>query len=360
MIPLKRKLIISLIIIIPLVSGFPVQTRCGSGDNRGDHTPADERKDDLKSKIILVNERGTVRSLKLSTVGPRIPVKGVRFLVKEGDHVEKGERVMEVSREEAEQLLGAAQTNVDVLEAQLRAVTVVELPSRKYLLKCSEIEARQTLKTLEVSLKAQKKLFEKKLCSQFQLEEAETKYELAGLRHDEISLRISHINDGPLAARASGLKAKLKTARNKLVELEENISENALLSPQSGEVLLIQENVQSFLQKHSPNKDIDGEMGGVSPDFLLVGDISKVIVDLAIFQSDICHINIGTPVSIKADYAPGKVFSGAITSISSTAVPRGNSSIFIVKTKVENPDGILKPGTSVDVTINPGATDKTE
>lgn len=91
-----------------------------------------------------------------------------------------------------------------------------------------------------------------------------------------------------------------------------------------------------------------------------VGDMSDCWVKVYISSTQLGLIKVGQPVSVKVDSFPGRVFAGTIKEISQSAefTPRQSITqreranlVFAVKVRVDNAEGILKPGMPADVVI---------
>ncbi len=91
-----------------------------------------------------------------------------------------------------------------------------------------------------------------------------------------------------------------------------------------------------------------------------VGDMNDCWVKVYISSTQLGLIKVGQQVSVKVDSFPGRTFPGAIKEISQNAefTPRQSITqreranlVFAVKVKVDNAEGILKPGMPADVVI---------
>ena len=91
-----------------------------------------------------------------------------------------------------------------------------------------------------------------------------------------------------------------------------------------------------------------------------VGDMNDCWVKVYISSTQLGLIKVGQQVSVKVDSFPGRTFPGTIKEISQNAefTPRQSITqreranlVFAVKVKVDNAEGILKPGMPADVVI---------
>jgi cobalt-zinc-cadmium efflux system membrane fusion protein len=91
--------------------------------------------------------------------------------------------------------------------------------------------------------------------------------------------------------------------------------------------------------------------GAANPSLFTIADLSKVWVMLEVPQSEISKIKSGANVTFTTEVAPGKKFNGRVTVLGQSfdAASRTAS----IRTEVDNPESILKPGMMVlaEVTV---------
>ena len=89
-------------------------------------------------------------------------------------------------------------------------------------------------------------------------------------------------------------------------------------------------------------------------------DLSDIYVRVYIPEKDIGKIRLGNPARIYTDAFPDTFFKGEVAEVSQKAefTPKDvhveeerTKLVFGIKVKIENPQGYLKPGMSVDVKI---------
>ncbi len=91
-----------------------------------------------------------------------------------------------------------------------------------------------------------------------------------------------------------------------------------------------------------------------------VGDMNDCWVKVYVSSAQLGLIKVGQSADVKVDSFPGRVFAGTIKEISQNAefTPRQSITqrersnlVFYVKVRVDNADGVLKPGMPADVVI---------
>ena len=91
-----------------------------------------------------------------------------------------------------------------------------------------------------------------------------------------------------------------------------------------------------------------------------VGDLEDCWVRIYVASTQLGRVRLGQTARLKVDSYPDRTFRGKVTEIAQDAefTPRQTLTqeeranlVFFVKVKIENPQGILKPGLPVDVEL---------
>ncbi len=145
-------------------------------------------------------------------------------------------------------------------------------------------------------------------------------------------------------------KAVLKEAQANVAYYQSKLDDTIIKTPVDGTVIF---------KAHEP-----GETVSPGNTILTVVDMKGLYARVDIDETKIGRVELNGPAYITVDGVPGKVFKGRVTEIDRYAefatqrdVIRGREDIktFRVKVSVLNdPDRILKPGMTVEVTIPPG------
>lgn len=147
--------------------------------------------------------------------------------------------------------------------------------------------------------------------------------------------------------------ASVAQLRSTLKELETQLSDTVVRSPGSGTVIrryieqgeLITSGVSSF-------------SSGMT--ICTVADLSQMLVIPEINEVDVAKVRVGQPVEVTVDAAPNRLFHGVVAAIApastqalDAAAGAGQGGVikFRVKVRVANPDRILRPGMSANVSI---------
>ena len=232
-----------------------------------------------------------------------------KLLVDEGDSVLKDQVLIELETKELQAQLKQAQAAYQVSLAQLA-------------------QSKSNSENLKTNLERTRQLFKAGSATQQQLDDQETKYQMA---KDQLS-SATHLTEQNKAS----------------IELiQVNIDNSVIKSPINGLVL-------------SKNTEI-GEVVMPGSSLLTLGDLYHPWVKIYIKETDLGKVKLGQKAQVKIDTYPDKVFEGKVTYISSQAefTPKNIQTkeervklVFGIKVSLDNPLQILKPGMPADVILS--------
>jgi len=90
---------------------------------------------------------------------------------------------------------------------------------------------------------------------------------------------------------------------------------------------------------------------------LRMADLNEVQVRTLVDETDIGVIEAGLEATIKVEAYPNQDFTGTVLQVEPQAVVEQNVTLFAVLTRIQNREGLLKPGMNADVEIVIGARD---
>ncbi len=262
----------------------------------------DRKKDDQLSAS------GTIEITEVE-VSSKLAGKIEKLLVDEGDSVLKDQVLIELETKELQAQLKQAQAAYQVSLAQLA-------------------QSKSNSENLKTNLDRTRELFKAGSATQQQLDDQETKYQMA---KDQFN-SATHL-----------------TEQNKaMIDLiKVNLDNMVIKSPINGLVL-------------SKNTEI-GEVVSPGSSLLTLGDLFRPWVKIYIKEPDLGKVKLGQKAQVKIDTYPDKVFEGKVTYISSQAefTPKNIQTkeervklVFGIKVSLDNPLQILKPGMPADVVLS--------
>lgn len=181
--------------------------------------------------------------------------------------------------------------------------------------------------------------------AQAQLRNAETNYE-----------RMKQLYEGAIATKQEFENAALAVANAKTSVISAEIAlENSKIALEDTEVrapiggTIITKNVERGAVITSPGSGVgDGTV------LLRMADLSLVQVRTYVDQTDIGKIRPGLPATVTVEAYPNRPFMGEVFKIEPKADTIQNVTMFAVLVRIDNREGLLRPGMSSEVKIDVG------
>ncbi|MCK5511605.1 MAG: efflux RND transporter periplasmic adaptor subunit [Thermodesulfovibrionia bacterium] len=262
--------------------------------------------ENLKTELIKKGDlKITVAATGVVTPYVEVEVKSkaggeiVSFPFEEGDILKKGDVAVKLDPETEQSRVNQANADLLVADARLE-------------------KAKITLKDEELRLKRQRSLFEDKVISRQDLDNAVIAAEMAR-------------SDVKIA------EAELIRAREALKEAKDRLKDTEITAPLNG----------TILKKYAEEGQvIASTTSSVSEGTLLftMADLNRLYIEAMVDETDIGRIKPGQTVSITADAYLGKTFRGNIIRISPQGRVESTITVFDVTIEVEDKDKtMLKP-----------------
>ena len=293
------------------------------------------------SKIATV-ERGTMVRSVVAT-GKIEPITKVEIKSKANGIIEKlfvdvdhvvapGQVLAELDKENLTARLREARANLQAAEAARAGAEAQE--------KKNEIEAEAPdVAFARRNHERAQQLFNQKLVSQSQLDEAKSALEQAENRQ-----------------RASG--GQLVVARARIVEATANVAQ-ARAAVERAEEELANATIRAPIRATVLTRDVEIgspvssilNMGANASLVMTLGDIEKVFVRGKVDEADIGRVRLGQPAKITTETFRDRVFDGRVTQISPIGMEKDNVTTFEVEVSIDNPGKELKANMTANAEI---------
>ncbi len=268
------------------------------------------------------------------------------ILVKEGEHIKKGDRLL---------LQENVQANADV-QAQAAAINSNE--SGVLAADASYTAARADLIQQEANLEKAKLdfgrgqgLFKDGLIPKQDFDQRKTSYDAAVAAADASRARVQ-----AQKAQLEQVRSQLNQSKAVLVRTKDVLSKTTYVSPING--------IVSYLPVRLGEYVVPGIQNANGSFLMTLSDMSIVTSEVKVDETDIVNVRIGQDADVTIDAIPGKIFKGKVTEIGSQAVLRSSglattqtttsnqeAKDFKVVVTLESPPENLRPGLSTTAKI---------
>jgi len=291
---------------------------------------------------IVVAERGDIaRSVvargkiePLSKVEVKSKANGIikALLVDVGDTVKEGQILAELDKEDLQAQVREAKATLDGEEANFQAATAAEAKAR--------IEAANPeLEFARRDAERAQGLFQQKIASQQQLDDANRAYEVSKNRQQLLEAIARSA-----AAQVDQARARVAAAKASLDRAEETLSYATIRAPFSGIVLTrpteVGDAVSSILN-----------LGSAATLIMTLGDVSSVYIKGDVDEADIGKASCGQRVRTKVESFPNESFEGVVKRIDPMGKELNNVTTFEVRVTISNPQGKLRANMTANAEI---------
>ena len=301
-------------------------------------------------KVFLKKEKGITATgtieVTLADVVPKINGYMSKLTIQVGDLVQAGQVITHIDKPEAEAQLLADQSALAKAKVQL---SDLEKGPRQEEIEQADanLAAAQSLyNKAQGDLERYRTLYQTGAIAAQQIDSIQSNYDVAynSLRSAQAQQRLLLEGNRPDVIEAQRLETQRYQALISVTKA--TLADRDIVSPLTGVVLT--KNYQN------------GEYVNPGSAIATIGDLNDCWVKIYISSEQLGLIKLGQSVNVKIDAYPDKVFAGTIKEISQNAefTPRQSITqqeranlVFYVKVKIDNSEGILKPGMPADVVI---------
>jgi HlyD family secretion protein len=289
-------------------------------------------------------ERGPIRSM-VSTNGKIEPIQNFEahapiattvkhLLVKEGDHVRKGQLLLQLDDEDIR--TQAARAQAQIKSAQADQASLKTGGTQEELIKLNDdlANARTTRDAAQRNLEALRRLQQEGAASPGEVRQQEDVLQRAQADLTSLEQKKKERYSQPEAAKIEAETAVAQTAYD---AAEEALSKSSVRAAFDGIVYSLPIKQGAFVQT--------GDL------LLQEANLSQVLVRAFVDEPDIGRLQPGQKVEVTWDAIPGRTWTGSVSTVPSTVKPRGNRNIGEATCTLDNPGLRLLPNVNVGVTI---------
>jgi HlyD family secretion protein len=292
-----------------------------------------------------ITATGTVEVTKVDLM-PKVSGYLNGLTLQEGDRVQTGQEIVRIVRPDLE-----AQVLRDAAALEKAAVQLSDLEKgpriqEREQARANLAAAQSVYDKAQSDYERYQALYQSSAISRQQLDVAKSAYEVAYNSLVAAQAQQSLIEEGNRPDTIAAQQLEVERSKAVLAASRTAVADTLVISPLSGLVLT----------KNYEN----GEYVNAGSPIATIANMDDCWIKIYVPSPQIGLIQIGQAAEVKVDAFPGRVFSGSIKEISQNAefTPRQSitareraNMVFAVKIKIDNTEGILKPGMPADVVL---------
>ncbi len=289
-------------------------------------------------------QRGPIRSL-VSTNGKVEPIQNFeahapiattvkRLLVKEGDHVRKGQLLLELDDADIRTQAARAQAQIKSAAADQAALKVGGTQEEVLTLNSQLVKARSAREGAQRNLDSLRRLQQQGAASPGEVRQAEDSLQRAQADVNLLEQKQKERYSSPEVARIESQGSEAQAAYQ---GAEDALRKSSARAPFDGVVYSVPVKEGAFVQT--------GDL------LLQEADLSRVLVRAFVDEPDVGRLQVGQKVEVTWDAVQGRVWNGTVNTVPSTVKLRGNRNVGEATCVIDNQDLRLLPNINVGVTI---------
>ena len=291
--------------------------------------------------------------------------KITEILVKEGDHVTKGQLLMRTEDVQQSASVEAQEAAVKTAQADLSAQDANVLSTKAALdtAQADLAQAEAKLKQSTDNFNRGQQLFKDNLLSQQDYDTRLSDYRVAQTTKDSSEAKVAQAKAQYQQAIYSRDSARARVGQNKaqLLGFQNQLAQTVYTSPLDGYI--------TSLPVHLGENVVPGIQNAVGSLLYQVSNLSVMTVEVKVDETDIPNVKLGQTADVLIDAYPNKTFKGHVTQIGESAVGRTSGTTsgtstsgstatsdeeakdFKVVIVIDNPPPNLRPGLSATAKI---------
>jgi len=347
----KWKIVIAVVVLLLISAGVLASVKYSQ---RGVVTVQTGKvmREDLAS---VVTASGEVKPRNYINIGAEYQGQLTDILVKEGDHVRKGQLLARIDEAQSEADVNAQKAALSSAEADSSAseAGVKAGEDNVAALEATVVRTRSDLERYQKDFQRGESLFKDGLIPRSDFEQRQAAYESQKASVDEAMSRVVQAKTqlAQLKAQLAGAQKKIAQTQAGLVRVDDILKKHNAVAPIDGLV--------TYLPVRVGETVVPGVQNSAASTIMTIADMSIVTAEVKVDETDIVNVKLGQPAEITVDAIPNKTFTGHVIEIGNTAILRStgmaastsNTSSqeakdFKVVVAMDDPPDEIRPGLS--------------
>jgi HlyD family secretion protein len=298
------------------------------------------------SLVSLVTASGEIKPTTYTNVQAQGFGRITDILVKEGDPIKKGDRLLLQENVQASADVQAQSAAMNSSQSGILAADASYKSAQSDLLL-----QKANLEKAKLDYERGQGLYKDGLIPKQDFDQRKTSYDAAAASVDSAAARVLQ-----LRAQVEQSRAQLSQNKAVLTRTRDILSKTTYVSPING--------IVSYLPVRLGEYVVPGIQNSNGSFLMTLSDMSIVTAEVKVDETDIVNVKMGQDADVTIDAVPGKIFHGKVTEIGSQAVLRSSglattqsttstqeAKDFKVVVTLDSPPTNLRPGLSTTAKI---------
>ena len=308
----------------------------------------------------LVTAAGEIKPRNYINIGANAQGELTGILVKEGDHVRKGQLLARIENVQPAADVEVQRATISSAEADASASEASQKAAEDNLITMQATidRARADLEKADVDNKRYKDLFDQKLVAKQEYDQRRTTFDSqkAALREAEARMVQAKAQIAQAVAQTASSQRRIAQSKASLVRFNDLLSKRNVIAPLDG--------VVTNLPVRQGEVVVPGIQNSASSTIMTIADMSIITAEVKVDESDIVNVKLDQQADITIDALQAKVLKGHVIEIGNTAILRSTgvaasqstvssqeAKDFKVVIALDNPPDEIRPGLSCSAKI---------
>jgi len=308
----------------------------------------------------IVTASGEVKPKTYTNLGANAQGRVMELMVKEGDHVHKGQVVARIESIQATADVDQQRATIASAEADSTA-SEAGLKMQDDTIKTQRATIDRTKADLDlarINNERYEQLYKAGVVAKADLDQRKSTYDsqLAGLREAELRM-------DQLVSQRIQTVANLQSAQRRVTQAQAGLTRLADIL-EKHDVVTTSDGIVTTLPVQIGETVVPGIQNSAASSIMTVADMSLVTAEVHVDETDIVNLQIGQKADVTVDAIPNRTFTGHVTQIGNEAILRSTGQVasasatssteakdFKVVVTLDNPPPEVRPGLSCTAKI---------
>ncbi len=309
-------------------------------------------REDLAS---VVTASGEIKPRNYINIGAEYQGQLTDILVKEGDHVRKGQLLARIDEAQSMADVNAQKAALSSAEADAAAseATLKAGEDNVAALEATVVRTKADLDRYQRDFQRGQELFKDGLIPRSDFEQRQAAFETQKASVAEAESRVvqARTQMAQYRAQLAGTQKKIAQTQAGLQRVDDILKKHNAVAPIDGLV--------TYLPVRVGETVVPGVQNSAASTIMTIADMSIVTSEVKVDETDIVNVKVGQPAEITVDAIPNKTFTGHVIEIGNTAILRSTglaaststtssqeAKDFKVVVAMDNPPDEIRPGLS--------------